>query len=378
MAKEQIPVTPAVITWARERAGYSVDELTAKFKNLAEWEAGTAFPTYPQLEQLSDKLKVPVAVFFFPGPPDTVPIRESFRTLPEEQFSAIPRRVHFLLRKAKAMQLNLAELNNGRNPAGRLITRDVAFGLDAAIGQMAEVIRNYLGVTVDEQIKWGNPVIALENWRRILIDVGIFVFKDSFKVDNYSGFCLFDDEFPIIYVNNSTAKTRQTFTLFHELAHLIFHTSGIDTFGDEYIAALPANAQRIEVICNRFAGSFLVPEEAFEAAFRGKLANVASAEELADYFNVSREVIYRKFLDRGLIQNAEYERAAEEWRAQKKGGSGGDYYNTQFAYLGPNYIGLAFRQYYQNRISDVQLADYLNIAPKNLNAFEERFLERGA
>ena len=53
----------------------------------------------------------------------------------------------------------------------------------------------------------------LKAWRKTLLDVGIFVFKDAFRVDDYSGFSLYDDVFPIIYVNNSSAKTRQIFTL---------------------------------------------------------------------------------------------------------------------------------------------------------------------
>jgi hypothetical protein len=40
-------------------------------------------------------------------------------------FDQIPRQVRFLLRKAKAFQLNLAELTQGHNPALRLITRDL-------------------------------------------------------------------------------------------------------------------------------------------------------------------------------------------------------------------------------------------------------------
>jgi hypothetical protein len=52
---------------------------------------------------------------------------ETSRTLPNAEFEHIPGKVRLLLRKAKALQLNLMELTGGRNPAARLITRDVAF-----------------------------------------------------------------------------------------------------------------------------------------------------------------------------------------------------------------------------------------------------------
>jgi Zn-dependent peptidase ImmA (M78 family) len=378
MAKEQIPITPSIITWARTRAGYSLEEASRTFKNIEAWESGEFFPSYPQLEKLADKFRLPIAVFFFPEPPKVPPIAESFRTLPGPQFSEIPRQIQSLLRKAKALQLNLAELNPAGNPADRLITRDLSFPPNVQIDAMAQQVREYLGITLEDQKKWGGVETALENWRRALAAVGIFVFKDAFKVKEYSGFCLYDNVFPIIYVNNSTAKARQIFTLFHELAHLLFHTSGIDKLHDEYIPLLPEAAQRIEIICNRFAAEFLVPETAFDAAIAGRPASEELAEELASQFHVSREYIFRRFLDRGLINEDAYTRAAQRWAAQIKPTSGGDYYNTQFAYLGPDYIRIALGQYYQNRINETQLSDYLNIAPKNLAAFEARYARRGS
>jgi len=378
MAREQIPVTPAVVKWARKRSGYSVDELLLDFKRLEEWETGESYPTYAQLERLAEKLKLPIAVFFFPDPPDVAPLSESFRTLPEAEFAQIPPRVLHLLGKARAMQLNLSDLNNDQNPSDRLVTRDLAF--DHRFSLAAEVgrVRQYLGVSIEQQSAWKSAEEALENWRQILTDVGIFVFKDAFRVDGYSGFCLYDDEFPIIYLNNSTAKTRQIFTLFHELAHLLFRTSGVDKLDYHYIDALPQQERRIEIVCNRFAARFLVPEHSFEAEFAGREATEETAQELADQFHVSREVIFRIFLDRNLIDEDHYKRAAAKWAAPRARGSGGDYYNTQISYLGPRYINLAFREYYRNRINDVQLAGYLNISPKNLTKFEERFARRGS
>jgi Zn-dependent peptidase ImmA (M78 family) len=101
--------------------------------------------------------------------------------------------------------------------------------------EMAVQVREYLGVSMEEQHGWTDDDDALKRWREALFSAGIYVFKDAFRVEEFSGFCLYDDVFPLIYVNNSSTKTRQMFTLFHELAHLLFHTSGIDTIHDEFI-----------------------------------------------------------------------------------------------------------------------------------------------
>ena len=304
---------------------------------------------------------------------------ETFRTLPDAELDQIPGKIRLLLRKAKALQINLMELTGGTNTAARLITRDVGFTTGMNLREMAERVRAYLSVSVEDQRRWADDDTALKNWRDALFSAGIYVFKDAFRVDEFSGFCLYDDIFPLIYVNNSSSKTRQIFTLFHELAHLLFHTSGIDTIHDEFIPALADDAQSIEILCNRFAAEFLLPEEAFTAAVRGLDATEATAERVAASFHVSREVVFRRFLDHGLIDQRTYNEAAVRWASQRQGGgTGGDYYWTKLAYLGRDYIALALSQHRQNRIDERQLADYLDTKPKNLAGIEDYFARGGA
>ena len=374
---ELMPITPSIVTWARSRAGFSIGEAEKIFRKISQWESGETLPTYPQLEQLSEKFKVPVAVFFFPEAPDVPAIDETFRTLSEDDLNNIPAKIRLLLRKASAMQINLAELNDGINPAKNLITRDFTFSTDQELSVLANELRDYLGITIEEQFSWGSTEDALENWRQVLTEHGIYVFKDAFREESFYGFCLYDESFPIIYVNNSSAKTRQIFTIFHELAHLLFHTSGIDVVDDAYINTLPENNRKIEVACNRFAAQFLVPENSLNHELRELPPNRDTAALLAGKYKVSREVIYRKLMDRGLISNREYSSAVASWNSNqgKRTSPGGNYYYSQLAYLGKNYVGLAFEKFYQNRFDIVQLADYLNITPKNVHTFEDQYLK---
>jgi Zn-dependent peptidase ImmA (M78 family) len=377
MPRAGIPVNKDLIAWARKRAGMTLAEATEKFAQIEAWETGAALPSYPQLESMAEEFRVPVAVFFFPQPPNVPPIQETFRTLPETEFEQLPRRIQQLLRKAKAFQLGLSELCQGRNPAARLITREVEFSARMSVDIMAARVRSYIGVSLEQQSAWRDDDEALKEWRRLVHSVGIFVFKDAFREESFSGFSLYDEVFPIIYVNNSAAKTRQVFTLFHELAHLLFHTSGIDPLDDDYVQHLPDRSKQIEVLCNRFAAQFLVPEKAFEAAFAGQGASERTAEILAARFHVSREFIFRKFLDRGLITQDDYTRAARRWTEQKQASSGGNPYWSKLTYLGREYVALAFSQYHQNRIDDVQLGEYLDMKPKNVGTLEEYFLRGG-
>ena len=68
-------VQPEVMRWARQSIGLSVSDVALRLKRPAEeieaWEAGDAFPSYPQLEKLAYQIyKRPLAVFFLPIPPE--------------------------------------------------------------------------------------------------------------------------------------------------------------------------------------------------------------------------------------------------------------------------------------------------------------------
>ncbi|MDG9669418.1 XRE family transcriptional regulator [Hahella sp. CR1] len=374
----RMPITPSVVTWARVRAGFSIEEIEKKFKKISDWEAGTSSPTYPQLEELAEKFKVPTAVFFFPTPPDVPRIEETFRTLSQEDLGNIPPNIRLLLRKARSMQISLSEINDGVNPAKKVVTKDLDFSAVSSVEEMSINLRRYFNIPIETQLSWQSPKVALDNWRKTLFDHGIFVFKDAFRDSNFCGFCLYDEEFPVIYLNNSVSKTRQIFTVFHEIAHLLFRTSGVDLMDDEYINHLSDANKNIEVTCNHFSGCFLVPNDVFDQQIATLQASRESAESLSNLFCVSREVIYRKFLDRGRISQEEYGRAAREWRSQvkNKGAGTGNYFNTQMSYLGDSYIGMVLKKYHQNRFDINQLAEYMNMKPKFVSEIEERYIRK--
>ena len=376
---EQIPVIPSVLKWARERSGFTLEEMREKYKKIDDWENGKTYPTYSQLEALSGKYKCPAAVFFFPEPPKEEPIKKSFRTLPDSEFYRIPRQIHMLLRKAKAMQLNLEELNDGINPSTKQILKNIKFNINSSISSITGRIRKYLGITLEQQCSWKNTAEAFEHWREILIECGVSVFKDHFDDNDFSGFCLYDTEFPVIFANNSNVKSRQVFTLFHELAHLLCKTSGIDKKDNDYINNIESNGKGIETFCNEFSAVFLVPNNDFNESIAGMEFDEEKIIELANKYKVSREVILRKLLDRDLVNQDYYKEKSEEWTKQtKQKGNSGNYYNTQITYLGRDYINLALSKYHQNKITIEQLSDYLNVKTKNIIKFEDIFMGRGA
>jgi Zn-dependent peptidase ImmA (M78 family) len=388
-------VNPNIIQWARERARYSLESVAVKFKKdvsvIEKWESGEDFPTYSQLEKLAEIYKRPLALFFFPEPPLEAEEKQEFRTLPDFEIENLAADTIYALRQAKAMQLSLQEINNGINPSTKKIFQDIAVSSSDDLRRLAEQIRNYLNVTLEEQLTWNDQETALKKWRSAVEEAGIFIFKRSFKQREISGFCLIDIEFPIIYLNNSTEKSRQIFTIFHELAHILLQTNGITKSDDRYINSLQGENKYIEIFCNKFAAEFLLPNHVFSEIIRETIVNVNDNDndkiisKISSDYKVSREVVLRKLLDNNLISQKEYTLKVNEWYSEQVGKSqdknkksGGNPYANQATYLGENYLKLVFNKYYQGQYDIERVADYLNIKKVAMvEQLEQYLLDKG-
>lgn len=386
---EQIPVNPKVLRWARQTAGYnSIDDLVKKFDRkrvtsdvVNDWENGKSSPSYEQLERLAYEIyKRPLALFFFPEPPDEEVPKQSFRTLPQEEIDLMEPHLLYLIRQAKAMQENLRELFNRENPAKKHICADIIIRRSDSVSDIAKTVRKYLGVGLHKQYALKSNEEALKYWRDLLEEHGVFIFKDAFKDEGCSGFCLYDDAFPIVYLNNSQYKIRQIFTLFHELAHLLFRTGGVDFRHNDFVKKLRGENKHIEVFCNHFAGEFLVPTADIKPQIQNKKIDDALLSQLSKKFSVSREVILRKCLDLDYISQTFYETKVKEWEEARlerdSSDARGNYYQTHGAYLSGRYVETAFSKYYQGVISKSQLADYFGMKEANVSKFEGYVLNR--
>jgi Zn-dependent peptidase ImmA (M78 family) len=226
---------------------------------------------------------------------------------------------------------------------------------------------------------WPNDEQALRIWRSAVEHAGIFVFKNAFKQKTISGFSLSDDVFPLIYLNNSTTKTRQIFSLFHELAHILLRVNGLSKFETDYIEGLPRREQKIERFCNALAAEILIPMDDFESQAGRISGNVEKAPDvvfknLAKRYGVSREAVLRRFLDREEVSAAYYRNKAQEWSSQQQQSAGGNYYATRSAYLSDNMAREVFSRYYRRQITKEQASEYLDVKPQNFEKLEDRIL----
>lgn len=382
-------VQPALLKWGRETAHLSLEEVADRFKKparlIADWESGADAPSYAQLEKLAYELyKRPLAIFFLPSPPSEPKPEADFRALPDADLRRLRRETVFLIRQAWAYQASLVELFGGRSPIAEPLWRRVGLDASKPVAPQAAAVRAALGVPEPGAGEWGaaDGDLALKRWRKAVENGGIFVFKDTFKQSEISGFCLEHPELPLVMINNSTTKTRQIFSLLHELAHVLMSRRAISTFDDAPLRQLPPAEQRIERFCNRIAAEILVPARDFAAQTAGLPHNVETLAQdrfaaLALRYSVSREVILRQFRDAGRVSQTFYEQRKREWDGQRdqRANAGGSFYNTKGAYLSERLLGEVFARYGRRQISIDEAADFIGVKAKQVDELESRFLK---
>ena len=172
-------INPGIITWARERNRLTIEVLAASMKRnpdeLRMWESGGKTPSYTSLEELAYKhLHIPLAIFFFPEPPDIDDVVDKFRRLPDFEFVRLSSSTLHIIRLAQGYQESLSELIDPAISGRRIFLDLKTDGLDTT--QLAHNAREYLGINIKRQFEFNNSESALKSWRHAIESVGVFTF----------------------------------------------------------------------------------------------------------------------------------------------------------------------------------------------------------
>lgn len=296
------------IRWCANERGLAIDQLAAEsgvppkaLNRLMEEGVGL---TFAQLRKLSDFLGRGVLFFLDQGPIDEERVHTvQYRTLTGQKPELSPEVRKLIERVERQRELYLAlreEMHADDYPVFRPI--EVRADQPAAA---AAAVRGWLGL---------GQANTFDQFRLAVEAKGILVFRSNGYAGRWQiakespilGFSLYSDLCPVIVVRKTRAETQQTFTLMHELGHLILHrASSIDDDTDMQ--------SRVghEREANAFAGCLLLPD-AFLAQIRDG-ERPAAVEHydmwLAQYrqrWGVSGEVILRRLMDVGRLPQELY------------------------------------------------------------------------
>ena len=305
-----------ILRQCREQIGLSLPVVAKKVAKIAGIEQGDQKPTFKQIDTLADLYKVPRWVFISDHLPEKYQFDKAipaFRQLTDSNADVFSEyKVRSLIARVDRFRELILEL---REDMGEPVTdfHPPALKRNAASDFAAQQVRDWLDIA-EESFKFSK-------WKEMLEDKNIFVFMTSkYKgwshVDKalFRGLAIYNQKLPIIIINDSDAKKAQSFTLFHELGHLLRKESAIDDWGDYH--------QQVERWCDELYGNVLMPAEQFLSAV-DNIDDLDAVKDIAKCFKVSPYACLVRLrqmmiIDQGAYLGFEAQLEAEYRKLQKK------------------------------------------------------------
>jgi Zn-dependent peptidase ImmA (M78 family)/DNA-binding XRE family transcriptional regulator len=326
MSKIEALITPEVLRWARDNVAIAIPT-AAKRAGVSEdavshWEIGRTKPTVRQARLLANLYRIPFAAFFLPeAPAYRIRVPKDYRrlagTLGREVSSAILIDVQDAWER-RAVVLELFEASRTAIP-----TFEESVSLSDDPEEVGTALRGTLGVSLQEQVSWRESRRGFNSWRAHIEDKGVLVFQAAdVPIEEMRAYSIAEFPFPVIVVNRKDVPQARTFSLLHELTHLLLKSAGLCDLSTR--VERPPEDQRLEVFCNAVAAACLMPANAVKqhpiVAHRkdGETWTDPEIITLAHYFSVSREAILRRLLTFGLTSSRFYEQKREQYQREFK------------------------------------------------------------
>jgi Zn-dependent peptidase ImmA (M78 family) len=330
----RVEVKAELLRWARDRAGFTVDDLLSKFPKLEQWESGEIQPTLKQIETYAKVTYAPVGYFFLSEPPDEPLPVPDFRTMAGR--SVLPASPNL-----RDMIYACQERQDWFRDNARITGTDpLAFvgsaNLLSPIVETAAAIRRALSFDIERRRTCPTWTDALRLFISEADGLGILVMCSGIVMNNthrrldpeeFRGFALSDGLAPLVFINGADTKSAQMFTLAHELAHIWLGQTALSN-----TTATSQHQNDVETWCNRVAAELLAPLEIVRSELRPNESLEETVARLVRIFKVSSLVILQRLRDARRLTWDElreaYKRELDRIAKLPKAEGGGDFYLT--------------------------------------------------
>lgn len=306
-----VEIKPAIMKWVVESSGWKTKDLAGRLEvaesEIRDWMKTGAEISIPKLEEVSDCLKRPLAVFFLPKPPEKHDIPD-YRMLPDA--SATSPKTAIVIREAQSVQYRA-----GRMMAEQNLDTEPKIGKTAKLRTPPEAVarkeRARLGLDSPD-MSGGNLGDFYEKLRDTIESANILVLQYSMDLGEMRGFALSGRRPCVIVTNSRDSHHARVFTLLHEYGHVLLNKGGMCIPSNDIKSNAAQSGSRVEPWCNRFAASVLMPREEFLDELSRLEERASDAEQIVSKmskkFKASSQAVAIRIAD--LTKNASYQKYA--------------------------------------------------------------------
>lgn len=355
----RIRVEASTMAWARNSIGLSVGDAAKKLgvsvAVLESWEAGEREPTLAQFRKAAHVYRRPTFVLMLAEPPaDFEPMRDFRR-------AGAPTMSYWLqvgVRRALEQLDIYEELSEFVPPVERALPE---LRLEMQPEEAADLMRESIGISIDEQRSWKDAANAFRAWRDASSRLGVFVVQfENVPVGEARGFSRRGTARGVIGLNSKDAPRGKIFSLVHELAHLALGANPNGSVCDLHTRTTFA----IERFCNRVTGAALLPADEVSLSLLGlqKLSRdslLSRLYEVGSRFQVSSEATLIRAIELGYLDADVWDKVAPELQRSYEGATvrrsrKGNFYTTHVSRYGRTYVEAVADAYSSN---DLTLAE---------------------
>ncbi|MBN2185602.1 MAG: ImmA/IrrE family metallo-endopeptidase [Candidatus Krumholzibacteriota bacterium] len=321
-------VNPNIIKWARETSKLSINEAVEKLgikdargvsaeDRLKALESGAENPSRPMLKKMAKAYHRPLVVFYMSSPPRKGDRGEDFRSLPDVYSEFEDALLDVLIRDIKARQSIVRAILEDEEDISPLQYVGASKISDGR-ASLLEMVESVLEFDKQEFRKQKGPEQAFNLLREKAENAGLFVllignlgsYHTAINLELFRGFSLADDLAPFIVINDQDAYAAWTFTLIHELVHILLGQTGVSGAKTD---------NRIEKFCDDVAGEFLLSDEEISAITISDDWPIEDTIQMIGRFayehNVSSTMVAYKLFRSDRISYERWERLRHEFRS---------------------------------------------------------------
>lgn len=382
-------VKPEIMVWARETAGLSQETAANKLgyrdssrsaaaEKLDAIENGCKEPSRRQLVKMAETYRRPLLTFYLSRPPERESRGADFRTVSQDRQVSHEALLDALVRDIKARQSmvrSILEDEDEAEPLHFVGSHSIGDGRAALLATMQALLDRDSA----EYRAQPNASAAFAYLRERAEKSSIFVllkgdlgnYHTALDTGTFRGFSVADDVAPFVVINDNDARPAWSFTLLHEIVHLLLGQTGISGHYSD---------NQLERFCNDVAGEFLLPASELSQLALNDGDDLSTRSETISYFaekaKVSRTMVAYKAYRSGLMTQQDFNRLSalygNEWRSQSAGAiasrqkGGPSFYTVRRHRLGDRIVSLMRRMVVADAVSTSKAARILGVKSRQV------------
>ena len=375
----KVEIKPDVLNWAINESQLDNNILLDRYPQLSEWKSGVSKPTFKQIRDFCDYIKIPFGFIFLSTPPKDEQFKVEFRTISSKiqgNFSQNLKTTILEMDYRKSWMSELRE-NNGQQK----LKWNFSQKLSDDYKTMSTKLRDLFGLPISWQVKKRNAYESFGIIREKVEKLGVLVMMSgivgndthrTLSVSEFRAFALNDDYAPLIFINRNDTDNGLLFSIIHEFLHILVSRE------DDVFVGVNEHTQ-VEKEINEVTAEFLLPEDQLIGEFDQNEDHFNEIKRISDKYKISTMVTAIKAYKLGMIDEdlkddilseaIYYYNVHKQLRERKS--DGGSFYSTTASRMSKDFYNTVIHQVEGGRIPYTHAYRLLGLRGKTFDKFRE-------